>query len=241
MNVFVPTILLTRPEVAAAGFETALRGAGVKAEVVISPLIEIVPTAAEADFNQVQGVIFSSRNGVAAVPGRALPAWCVGAATASAAKAKGWRAVAADGDAEALYRRVLADAPTGRLLHLRGEHARGDLANRLTTAGIKTREIVVYRQELRDLSGAAIELLARPNPVIVPLYSPRTATQFAANGPYVAPIVVVAISAAVAQMVAMMPTQRVVIAARPDGAAMVQAVAKLMEPSDAIETRGDLA
>lgn len=241
MNVSVATILLTRPEAAAARFALALRAADVRNEVMISPLLEVVPETVEINWSAVDGVIFSSQNGVASVAGRNLVAWCVGAATTQAAAAKGWQAVDAGGDAEALYRRVLADAPAGQLLHLRGQHARGDLAKRLAVSNVKAREIVVYRQELRRLSADANRLLARGNPIIVPLFSPRTAAQFARFGPFAAQLTVVAMSAAVAQAVEMLPTERVVIAARPDAVAMADAVARLLDAGGGIETGVDLA
>ncbi|MFY0659698.1 MAG: uroporphyrinogen-III synthase [Shimia sp.] len=224
-----PLILLTRPLADAEGFAALLADMGVTAEVAFSPIVEIVPTEADVDLTNISGVLFSSRNAVAAVAGHDLPAWCVGEATAEAARAKGWRAVAADGDAESLYARVLADAPKGPLLHIRGEVARGDLAGRLTKVGIQTREVVVYRQAAHPLSERAKTALMRENPVIVPLFSPRAAAQFAEQGPYYAPLHVVVMSEAVQAALGAFPVETVVLAEKKEAKAMANAVARLLD------------
>lgn len=224
-----PLILLTRPLADAEGFAALLADMGVTAEVVFSPIVEIVPTEADVDLTNISGVIFSSRNSVAAVAGHDMPAWCVGEATAAAARAKGWRAVAADGDAESLYARVLADTPNGPLLHIRGEISRGDLAERLTKVGIKTDEVVVYRQAVRPLSGRAKQALMRENPVIVPLFSPRAAAQFARQGPYHAPLHMVVMSEAVREPLGELPVETVVLAEKKEAKAMANAVARLLD------------
>ncbi len=224
-----PLILLTRPLADAKGFATMLTGLGITAEIAFSPIVEIVPTNADVDLTNISGVIFSSRNAVAAVEGGDLPAWCVGEATAEAAWAKGWQAVAADGDAESLYARVLADAPQGPLLHIRGEVARGDLAGRLTKVGIQTHEVVVYRQTAQPLSKRAKTALMRENPVIVPLFSPRAAAQFAEQGPYHAPLHVVVMSEAVRDALGDLPVETVVLAGKKEAKAMANAVARLLD------------
>lgn len=224
-----PLILLTRPLADAEGFATLLAEAGVNAEIEISPIVEIVPTGAEVDLTGVSGVLFSSRNAVAAFAGYDLPAWCVGEATAMAARAKGWRSVAAEGDAESLFARVLADAPQGPLLHIRGEVARGDLAGRLTKVGIKTDDVVVYRQKAHPLSERAKQTLMRENPVIVPLFSPRAAAQFASQGPYHAPLHVVVMSEAVREALGDLPVETVVLAEKKEAKAMANALARLLD------------
>lgn len=224
-----PLILLTRPLADAERFAALLADMGITAAVEKSPIVEIVPTDVAIDLSDVTGVIFSSRNAVAAVAGHDMPAWCVGDATAAAAQAKGWRAVAADGDAESLYARVLADAPQGPLLHIRGEVARGDLAERLTKVGIRTNDAVVYRQKPLLLSDRAKQALMWENPVAVPLFSPRAAEQFAAQGPYHAPLHVVAMSEAVAEALGSLPVETVVLAEKKEAEAMAKAVAGLLD------------
>ena len=223
MNSTCPTILLTRPAPASRRFAQRLQDAGVAVPIVTSPLMRIDPLTVSLP-EGLRGVLFTSKNGVAAVEGRDLPAWCVGDATAEAAAQAGWRAVSAGGDAEALYRRLLADAPKGPLLHLRGEHARGDLAQRLSAAGVETSETVVYRQVTEPLGPEAWQVLSGDSPVLVPLFSPRSAETFLAEGPFRAPVEGIAISAAVADILAKAGVARIDVAAEPTADAMFRAI-----------------
>lgn len=240
MMASAPSILLTRPSGAAEGFARQLADAGVQGPVVISPLLQI-ETLEAPDMAGAAGAIFTSKNGVAAVQGRDLRAWCVGDATARAATDRGWRAVSAGGDAEALYRRVLADAPEGPLWHLRGEHARGDLAARLNSSGITVQEAVVYRQRACALNAAAKHLLSGRDPVIIPLFSPRTARQLVSQAPFSAPVLVAAISPAVVAEVVNLDCRARIVAARPEADAMIEATQGLFDAACRIEDRGKLA
>lgn len=229
-----PLILLTRPRADAEGFAANLKKQGVTARIVISPIVEIVPmpnqSALMAEVSGASGVIFTSRNAVAVAPeGAGQSAWCVGPATAEAARAKGWSAVAAKGDADQLVARILADAPKGPLIHLCGAVTRGAVAQRLTAAGLNTREIVVYRQEARGLSEPALRILSQKSPVIVPLFSPRAAALFGAQGPFDAPLTVVTMSEAVKEALGGLPCDQVIVAAQKDAESMTNAITGLLD------------
>ncbi len=229
MCVVSPTILLTRPTRDAEEFAAQLMGRGVGFHVEISPVLHIVPRSKSVDLSGAGGVIFTSRNAVHAVPAHPMPAWCVGPATAEAAARMGWWVRVGGGDVEALYARILADAPDGMLVHLRGAMAVGDLTARLNTVGLKAREEIVYDQAVWPLSDAAKTLLGRENTVIVPLFSPNSAAQFASHGPFEASIHVAAISAATQAALGDMPCARVVVAAKKDANSMCDAVLKLAD------------
>lgn len=216
-----PTILLTRPREAADAFAKKL--AELEIEILKSPVQKIEQVGFDAP-QKLAGAIFTSRNGVAAVEGRQAPCWCVGAATAAAAQAKGWQAVSAEGDAETLLRRILADRPEGPLVHYRGAFARGNLAERLSEKGVEAQEVVVYQQVSQPLTPDARAVLNRENPVILPLFSPRSAMQVVQQGPFVAPVIVIAMSDAVAVEAAALTPSRIVVATSPDAASMVAAI-----------------
>lgn len=223
------TVLITRPEPAALALADTLRarwGCGV--EMVISPVMRIVRVKTELDLSEVGTLIFTSRNGVEAyarlTERRDLPCFAVGAATAEAADAMGMNAVACGGDVEAMIRQITSAGPAGRCLHLRGEHAAGDLAARLTEAGVETAEVVVYRQEACPLSDEARETLDREAPVILPLYSPRSAALSFTNIPETAPVIAVVISRNAAEQVPAARIRALVIADRPDAEAMLKAL-----------------
>lgn len=231
MTVQRPILLLTRPRGAsdALAADIALR-LGDTVGVVVSPMIEIVHLPGPLALTGVRGLIFTSVNGVKAAAAlthdRDLPAYCVGPSTTRQADAAGWRAEMAGPDAEALVRRLRALRPDAPLLHLRGRHARGDIAGQLGAVGLPVREQIVYDQRPLPLTGAAMACLQGSAPVIVPLFSPRSARLFAEASP--GPVAAVAaISHAVADALPDGLARRVAVAEAPNGEAMLSLLEKL--------------
>jgi uroporphyrinogen-III synthase len=199
--------------------------------VTIDPVQEIRDLPAVPTPDPSAGLILTSENAVAAAavlaPGRR--AWCVGPRTALVAKQAGLLVHHSDGgDAAALVAALLASDDRGPLVHLRGAEARGDIAARLTEAGVSCVELVVYEQVTRKLGDPARDLLARPGPVLVPLFSPRSAARLAREitelGPIRARLRPVAISAAAAEAWTGPDRGVVPLAARPDAQAMIGAL-----------------
>lgn len=211
-------ILLTRPPAQNARFAAMLGGE----RVVLSPLI--VPRYFSPKLPEADCVIFTSETAVRA--GVARRAWCVGDRTAQAARAAGYQACSAGGDADALVAAIIAAAERGPMLHLRGRIARGNVAARLVAAGIPASEAIVYELEPQPLTPEAQVLLAGTDPVLVPLFSPDSARRFAdaAKG-CAAPVRFACLSAAVAA--AAPPAQDVQIAAEPDACAMLTLIAAM--------------
>jgi len=184
-------------------------------------------------------VIFTSATAVEAVAHLAgsLPnlAYCVGRQTAARAEAAGFRTLSADGDADQLLALILADPPGGRLLHLRGEVVRGDLEERLNLARIETVSVAVYRQNPLPLSAEARAVLAAPGVVIVPLFSPRSATLFRNALPkdHAAGLRPAVMSAAVAEAALGIGCEQLEQARRMDAEAMVEAVGRLLDATPA--------
>lgn len=233
-----PTILLTRPEAASARFAHALRNRlGAAVDILIAPLTRIEWLDVALDMTDVDSLIFTSRNGVAAylraTGRRDVPCFAVGDATAALAQKAGMVATSCQGDAEALIAQVLARADAGRVLHVRGRHSRGDVAARLTAAGRPTREVVMYDQQAMGLTEAAQEVLDGDTPVIVPLFSPRSAAQFVAEHRGKAPLLIAAMSGAVAEAAAPVKAAAMQVAARPDAEAMLEVLAGLVAKTDA--------
>jgi uroporphyrinogen-III synthase len=109
-------------------------------------------------------------------------AFAVGDATRDAAMNAGFVVHSADGDADALIALIRDSNAKGPLIHLRGVHSRGNIAARLTFAGIKTDESVIYDQPELPLNADAIQAIEGKQPVVAPLFSPRTAALLAAYG-----------------------------------------------------------
>jgi len=226
------TLLMTRPRDAAERFVARLAPAvRNRLHVIYSPLLEIEALPGAVSLRGAHGVIFTSANGVAAARAAAvrptLPAYCVGAATAAAARRARWSVEETAETADALVAALVARRPPAPLLHLRGKHARGDVAGRLTAAGIETRAQAIYDQRLVAPSDAARAALNGKHPVIAPLFSPRTARHFADSCAGSAPLFLAAISAAAAEPVENMGYRALIVAQRPDAEAMAAAVETL--------------
>ena len=182
------TLILTRPRRQSEAFAAAVAEAFPRRfAVLVAPLIEITPAPGTLDLAALQGIVFTSANGVeqfaAQSRERGLPAFCVGDMTAAAARAAGFDARSADGDVNALADLVTAAhrPGAGAFLHVRGRHAAGDLVGRLTAAGVPARAAEIYDQTPQPLAGPAQALLAAGGPAVVALFSPRSARLFAAQ------------------------------------------------------------
>ncbi|GHG83184.1 uroporphyrinogen-III synthase [Pseudodonghicola xiamenensis] len=222
-------LLMTRPRAEAEAFVAGLPGElRSRLTPVYSPLMTIVPLGVDVDTAGIGGVIFTSANGVAcAGPGGDLPAYCVGVKTARAAQAVGWQVILTCPDAEHLIAALSDLVPEGPLLHLRGMHSRGDIAGRLSARGIETRALPLYDQRLEPLSEAAKGVLAGTEPLIVPLFSPRTARHFAEIFAGCAPLYLAPISQAAAKNVENMEAAAVEVAKTPDSPGVGVAVEHL--------------
>ena len=227
-----PILLLTRPEDRNASFaaDVTSRWQG-PLRVISSPLLKITFLAATPP--AADEMIFTSVNGVRAACHLGLPTvgkvWCVGGRTAEEATEAGFAVETGPGDADGLVQHIIAANPTGRLAHIRGMHARGAVAESLNAAGLICQDVVAYDQLPNILSAEARAALKGEYPVIVPLFSPRTATILKEQGPYGAAIYLFAMSAAVADAVTDVPVTSLMVAPAPDAASMVDTVVAALE------------
>lgn len=163
-----PVLLLTRPQPDARRFAALLP----EFQTVISPILRIAPVAHDsAALSRAEGLVFTSGHAVAAAgPGRGRLALCVGERTAQVAQAAGFRTRHGNGFAESLI--PLIEAAEMALIHPHGRH----LAKRLPVPGM-----VVYDQHEVALNAQAQALLAGGRPVLLPLFSPRSAQLLASQ------------------------------------------------------------
>lgn len=228
-------VLVTRPKAEGEAFAALLvTRCGQRVRPVVTPLLAPRFLNAKVPARDYAAVIFTSAQAVAGARrlGIALPhlAWCVGRKTAEVAVTQGFMAKSGNGDVEALAEAIIADPPNGRILYLRGVDTRGNLLEKLNSFGIYTDAVSVYAQDPQPLSGAALSILRSPVPVVVPLFSPRTASLFAAALPAdpQAGLHIAAMSAAVAEAVGTVPCAALRTASRPDMSAMLDAVESLL-------------
>jgi uroporphyrinogen-III synthase len=227
------TLLLTRPEAQSRAFAAALEAACPgRFRMVIAPLLEIVPRKEAIDTGGIAALAFTSANAVAAYAAagadRRLPAYCVGEATADAARALGLAARAAEGDAARLAALIARDAP-GPVLHPRGVHAAADLAGMLREAGIACRDVVAYDQRARPVTPEA-DALGRGGGIdILTAFSPRSGRLLAAAARCwdLRKTRILSISAAADAALGDLAAARRIIAETPSRASMIAALARL--------------
>ncbi|MBK4214694.1 uroporphyrinogen-III synthase [Paracoccus caeni] len=205
-----PLLLLTRPQADSERFAAMLP----EWPAVISPILRIEPVAHDADLRAAEGLVFTSSHAVGfAGPGRGRLALCVGGRTGAIARQAGFDVREGNGFAESLL--PLIKASPVPLIHPHGRH----LAKVLPVPGV-----VVYDQIALPLSDAARALLAGDAPLVLPLFSPRSARLLAAEARQArAPIWTVAISAA-ALAAWDADSAGHAVAARPDAKAMAAAI-----------------
>jgi len=231
-----PCVLLTRPREDAAPFALRLEARGYR--TAIEPMLAIEPVPAALDIAGYQAVLATSANGVralaAAVTARDAMLFAVGDATARAAREAGFASVeSAAGDSQALAGLIAnrLDPRAGKLLHVSGEEIAGDLAGSLTARGFTVERRVLYRaRAATELSAATARLIADGGIDAVLFFSPRSAQTFvslataARLAPACAGVAAICLSPAVAAAADGVAWRTVCVAARPDRAALVEAL-----------------
>lgn len=240
-------VVVTRPLADAADLIAALSQRG--HAVVVEPLLTIVNRATTewpSGHETAQALLITSANGLRAFaqsdPRRGLPVFAVGDASAAAARAAGFTTVAsATGRVEDLAALVRAhlDPQEGPLLHPAASKLAGDLRADLEESGFQVLRAVLYDAEpARALSQDLQQMLNSKLIDVVTLFSPRTGATFASLigeaglNHACASVTALCLSAAVAQKIDALPWQSVVVAERPDQAALL---ARL----DALAASGD--
>jgi uroporphyrinogen-III synthase len=235
-------LIVTRPAPAAARFVADVTAAlGAPLRNVIHPVLRFAPVAAALPDGPLAALIFGSEQAVGAArelgPAPGLRAYCVGDRTAQVARSAGFDAISAQGDADDLVALIIATAPQGPLCHIRGRHSRGAICARLNAAGLTCTEVVAYDQTAVPPDSGLRALLAAADPVILPLFSPRSAEILAPALNGGAPLHIVAMSDAVAAALGDLPVASLRIVRRPDHASMVAATG---EAALALGIRGAL-
>ncbi len=173
-----PAILVTRPE--PGGAETAARLAALGHRPVLAPALVLSPRAMALP--RAQALLLTSRAAARALPDPipGLPVLAVGAATAGAARERGWRDVTAAAgtaaDLATLAARTLSPAG-GPLLLAVGEGYALDLAADLRARGFRViRRIAYAAAPAPALPAEAGETLRRGDVQAILFHSPRSAS-----------------------------------------------------------------
>lgn len=180
----VRKIWITRAQPAAEATAARVRALG--HEPFVAPLLAVQPVeGVEVDLRGVCALAFTSANGVRAfieaTPERSLRVFAVGAATAQAVRAAGFRNVlSADGDVAALAEGIAARKRDlkGCVLHPGAAEPAGDLVGALEAHGVEARRLVLYDTGPAELT--ANQLAALPDIDAVLLHSPKASQVLAA-------------------------------------------------------------
>ena len=200
-------------------------------DIVISPLLapRFLPATPP---HGADAVIFTSETGVAGAVAAGVQArgtaFCVGTRTAQAAQAAGFAARDAGGDWRDLVALIGREGAPLSLVFLCAAEAATHLQIALADAGHGVQRIEVYAQDALPLSAEATALLAGAGPVLLPLFSPRSAQIFCDQANPTAPLYLVALSDAVAGAFTL-PFARKVVAHRPNSAALLDAMTELLD------------
>lgn len=231
-------LLLTRPADQSASFAAALEEAAPgRFEMVVAPVLRLAAVPGGIDLSGAQGVLFTSANGVAHFAARTternLPALCVGAMTAAAAREIGLEARSAGGDVVALAEMAIAAyrPGAGAFVHVRGRQAAGDLLGQLAAAGVPGRAAEIYEQAPCPLSARARDFLAAGGIDVMALFSPRSAgllaAELRAGGWDLSGVTAVALSAAAGAGLSGVTPGAWITAEAPTRAGMIAALAAL--------------
>ena len=231
-------LLLTRPLRQAKAFAERFHGHNL--QICLSPLFKIVFRGDLPDLTPYQSLLFTSANAVEAfaqqVSNCQLPSFTVGQASADAARAAGLPATSLGLNVTELIATLRRAPPATPCLHACGAITYGNLAAQLTQVGIPTDAVVLYAQLPVPLQSDARLLLRGTAPVIVPLFSARSAELFnraLGQSGGAAPIYPVVLSSAVAAVLTSVKIATPEVAEAPTAAAMEEAVnlvhARLMQ------------
>lgn len=172
-----PTLLMIRPQKDSDAFLSDLATAlGWRPPALICPMLDIRPRPVSVPPGA-RAILFTSANAVpAAGAGDGRLALCVGESTAHVARTAGFRTCAAQGTVGSLSRLVRdrLRPQDGPLVHVTGAHVAGDLCGDLAAAGYDCRRLVGYEAAALPLSETARRLI-RDEPVVLPVFSPRSA------------------------------------------------------------------
>ena len=117
------------------------------------------------------------------------------------------------------------------------KRTRGDVARRLTGAGLPCGSQVLYQQLLCPLSEEAEAARTAQIPLIVPLFSPRSAAHFANLWPDPAHLTLIAMSPAVANAMPRLQTGARHVSKVPTAQAMADLLRDVAAPLLRVETK----
>jgi len=226
-----PILLVTRPAETASGFARKVEDRNLGTfDTIYSPALEI--TELNPDLPKTcDNLILTSANGVRQAIRLKInvsgSVFCVGERTTEIAKLHYSSAIKAGNCAKELIDFVVAREISRSILHLSGQHTRGDIVENLVKAGCRARRVITYDQRKIAPTKEAQTALMGTIPVVLPLFSTRSAVLLA-ECTVNAPVHLVAISETVKAGLPKGFGDSIEVVNVPDEAHMVEAAARVL-------------
>ena len=223
-------LLLTRPLDGNERFCLKIKHLLYKCEILDSPIqkIEFLPSLSKVNKNAV--LIFTSVNGLRAAEKHNLTnnrCFVVGKNTKKIAVSFGYEVLGFSKDQENLLKLIKSKKPTESMVHIRGKHTVGNLCASLIICEFSCLEIIGYNQEPLKIKKQNLQKIRSGRPVILPIFSSRSAKLLKSNIDLTG-FNVVAISEAVAQILTGVELRELVISKKPDLNSMQEATLAIL-------------
>jgi uroporphyrinogen-III synthase len=223
-------LLLTRPLDGNERFCSKIKHLLYKCEILDSPIqkIEFLPGLSKVNKDAV--LIFTSVNGLRAVEKHNLTnnrCFVVGKNTKKIAVNFGYEVLGCSKDQENLLKLIKSKKPKESMVHIRGKHTVGNLCYSLKKREFSCLEIIGYNQEPLKIKKQNLQKIQSGRPVILPIFSSRSAKLLQSNIDLTG-FNVVAISQAVAQILKGVELGELVISKKPDLDSMQEATLDIL-------------
>ena len=223
-------LLLTRPQDGNEQFCLKIKHLLQKCEILDNPIqkIEFLPALSEVKKNSV--LIFTSINGLRSAEKYNLinkKCFVVGENTKRVATSLGYEVLGFSSNQENLLKLIKSNKPSENMVHIRGKHTVGNLCDSLKRSAVSCMDIVGYNQKPLKIRKKTLQKIQSGRPVILPIFSSRSAKLIESNVDLTGFNVVV-ISEAVAKTLTGIELGELVISKKPDLNSMQEATLAIL-------------
>jgi len=223
-------LLLTRPLDGNERFCSNIEHLLNRCEILDNPIQKIEFLSAPSKIKNNAVLIFTSINGLRAAERYKLTnkkCFVVGENTKKIAKSLRYEVLGFARDQEQLVKLIKSNKTSECLVHIRGRHTVGNLCSSLNGGAVSCIEIVGYKQEPLEIKKQIFKKVQSNRPVILPIFSARTA-KLLKNNLDLTGFYVVAISEAVEKILADIELGDLLISEQPDLQSMQEATLAIL-------------
>ena len=223
-------LLLTRPLDGNERFCSNIKHLLNRCEILDNPIqkIEFLPAADEVKKKSI--LIFTSINGLRSAEKYNLinkKCFVVGENTKRVATSLGYEVLGFASNQENLLKLIKSNKPSENMVHIRGKHTVGNLCDSLKRSAVSCMDIVGYNQKPLKIKKKTLQKIQSGKPVILPIFSSRTAELLKSNLDLTG-FNIVAISEAVEKILEGIELGELVISEQPDLKSMQEATLAIL-------------